>query len=75
MCLKCSHCIPHRVVEVYYDSMPSYSAHSSALTRQVASVVQTPHAELELRHVDVQVARRVALFFKQTQMRSHLLMC
>ena len=44
---------PPGVVEVY-DSMPSYSAHSSALTRQVATVLQTPQAEFELRHVDVQ---------------------
>lgn len=44
---------PPGVVEVY-DSMPSYSAHSSALMRQVATVLQTPQAEFELRHVDVQ---------------------
>lgn len=41
------------IVEVY-DSMPSYSVHSSTLTRQVATILQTPQADFELRHVDVQ---------------------
>ena len=44
---------PPGVVEVY-DSIPSYSVHSSNLTRQVAAILQTPHADFELRHVDVQ---------------------
>ena len=44
---------PPGVVEVY-DSMPSYSQHSSALMRQVAVILQTPQAEFELRHIDVQ---------------------
>ena len=44
---------PPGVVEVY-NSMPSYSAHSSALSRQVARVLQTPQADFELRHVAVQ---------------------
>ena len=44
---------PPGVVKVY-DSMPSYSVHSSALTRQVASILRTPQADFELRHVDVQ---------------------
>ena len=44
---------PPGVVEVY-DSMPSYSVHSSNLTRQVAAILQTPQADFELRHVDVQ---------------------
>ena len=35
--------------------MPSYSVHSSNLTRQVAAILQTPHADFELRHVDVQL--------------------
>ena len=45
---------PPGVVEVY-DSMPLYSAHSSALMRQVATILQTPQAEFELRHVQRQV--------------------
>ena len=34
--------------------MLSYSAHSSALNGQVVSVLQTPQADFELRHVDAQ---------------------
>ena len=33
--------------------MPSYSVHSSNLTKQVAAILQTPQADFELRHVDV----------------------